>query len=171
MRGYLQVYTGNGKGKTTAAFGLALRAAGAGLRVYIAQFIKGKEYSEHRALARLSDAVTVRQYGRHFFLHRDPEHEDIRAAQQGLEEVKREMLSENYDIIILDEADIATYYNLFSVEDLLYLIHARPQNVEMIITGRYADPRIIEEADLVTEMKEIKHYYKKGVMARDGIEK
>lgn len=171
MRGYLQVYTGNGKGKTTAAFGLALRAAGAGLRVYIAQFIKGKEYSEHRALARLSDAVTVRQYGRHFFLHRDPEHEDIRAAQQGLEEVKREMLSENYDIIILDEADIATYYNLFSVEDLLYLIHARPQNVEMIITGRYADPRIIEEADLVTEMKEIKHYYKKGVMARNGIEK
>lgn len=171
MRGYLQVYTGNGKGKTTAAFGLALRAAGAGLRVYIAQFIKGKEYSEHRALARLSDAVTVRQYGRHFFLHRDPEHEDIRAAQQGLEEVKQVMLSENYDIIILDEADIATYYNLFSVEDLLGLIHARPQYVEMIITGRYADPRIIEEADLVTEMKEIKHYYKKGVMARNGIEK
>ena len=171
MRGYLQVYTGNGKGKTTAAFGLALRAAGAGLRTYIAQFIKGEEYSEHKSLGRLYPAITVKQYGRHFFLHRDPEHEDIRAAQQGLEEVKQVMLSENYDIIILDEADIATYYNLFSVEDLLGLIHARPQNVEMIITGRYADPRIIEEADLVTEMKEIKHYYKKGVMARNGIEK
>ncbi|MBW1683416.1 MAG: cob(I)yrinic acid a,c-diamide adenosyltransferase, partial [Deltaproteobacteria bacterium] len=81
------------------------------------------------------------------------------------------MLSGKYDIIILDEADIATYYNLFSVEDLLELIHTRPQNIEMVITGRYADQRVIEEADLVTEMKEIKHYYKQGVMARDGIEK
>jgi len=171
MKGYLQVYTGNGKGKTTAAFGLALRAAGAGLRTYIAQFIKGMEYSKHRALVRLSDAITVKQYGRHFFLHRDPEHEDFRTAQQGLGEVKQVMLSENYDIIILDEADIATYYNLFSVEDLLSLIHTRPQNIEMVITGRYADPRVIEKADLVTEMREIKHYYKQGVLARDGIEK
>ena len=171
MKGYLQVYTGNGKGKTTAAFGLALRAAGAGLRTYIAQFAKGRKCSEHRALARLSDAITVKQYGNHFFLHRDPDPEDIRIAQKGLEEVRKVMLSGKYDIIILDEADIATYYNLFSVEDLLELIHTRPQNIEMVITGRYADQRVIEEADLVTEMKEIKHYYKQGVMARDGIEK
>ncbi|RLC09657.1 MAG: cob(I)yrinic acid a,c-diamide adenosyltransferase [Deltaproteobacteria bacterium] len=171
MKGYLQVYTGNGKGKTTAAFGLAIRAAGAGLRTYIAQFAKGRKCSEHRALARLSDAITVKQYGNHFFLHRDPDPEDIRIAQKGLEEVRKVMLSGKYDIIILDEADIAAYYDLFSVEDLLELIHARPQNIEMVITGRYAEQRVIEEADLVTEMKEIKHYYKQGVMARDGIEK
>ena len=171
MKGYLHVYTGNGKGKTTAAFGLALRAAGAGLRTYIAQFVKGREYGEHRALARLSDLITIKQYGNRFFLHRDPDPEDIRIARNGLEEVRKVMLSGKYDIIILDEADIATYYNLFSVEDLLELIHTRPQNIEMVITGRYADRRVIEEADLVTEMKEIKHYYKQGVMARDGIEK
>jgi len=171
MKGYLQIYTGNGKGKTTAAFGLALRAAGAGLRTYIAQFVKGMEYSEHRTFARLSDAITVKQYGRHFFLHHDPDPEDIRIAQEGLEHIREVMLSGKYDIIILDEADIATYYSLFSVEDLLNLIHARPQNIEMVITGRYADPRVIEEADLVTEMREIKHYYKQGVLARDGIEK
>ncbi len=171
MKGYLHVYTGNGKGKTTAAFGLALRAAGAGLRTYIAQFVKGREYGEHRALARLSDLITIKQYGNRFFLHRDPDPEDIRIARNGLEEVRKVMLSGNYDIIILDEADIATYYNLFSVEDLLELIHTRPQNIEMVITGRYADQRVMEEADLVTEMKEIKHYYKQGVMARDGIEK
>lgn len=171
MKGYLQVYTGNGKGKTTAAFGLALRAAGAGLKIYIAQFVKGTEYSEHRALARLSDTITVKQYGNRFFLHRDPDFEDIRIARNGLEEVRKVMLSGKYDVIVLDEADIATYYKLFSVEDLLNLIHARPDNVEMIITGRYADPRVIEEADLVTEMKEIKHYYKQGALARDGIEK
>jgi len=122
-------------------------------------------------LARLSDLITIKQYGNRFFLHRDPDPEDIRIAQNGLEEVRKEMLSGKYDIIILDEADIATYYNLFSVEDLLELIHTRPQNIEMVITGRYADQRVIEEADLVTEMKEIKHYYKQGVMARDGIEK
>lgn len=171
MKGYLQVYTGNGKGKTTAAFGLALRAAGAGLRTYIAQFVKGTEYSEHRTLARLSDAITVKQYGNHFFLHRDPDSEDVRIAQKGLEEVREVMLSGKYDIIILDEADIATYYNLFTVEDLLDLISSRPNNIEMVITGRYADSRVIEEADLVTEMKEVKHYYKQGVLARDGIEK
>ncbi|RLC33034.1 MAG: cob(I)yrinic acid a,c-diamide adenosyltransferase [Deltaproteobacteria bacterium] len=126
MKGYLQVYTGNGKGKTTAAFGLALRAAGAGLRTYIAQFVKGREYSEHRTLSRLSDVITIKQYGNQFFLYRDPDPEDIRIAQKGLEEVRQVMLSEKYDVIVLDEADIATYYNLFTVEDLLELIHTRP---------------------------------------------
>ena len=171
MIGYVQVYTGNGKGKTTAALGLALRAAGAGLSVYIAQFVKGMRYSEHNALARLSDLITVKQYGRSCFIYREPDKEDIRAAQEGLKEVKEIMLSGKYDVMVLDEADIATHYNLFSVEDLLDLIYAKPQNVELVITGRMADPRIIEAADLVTEMKEIKHYYQKGVMARDGIEK
>lgn len=171
MKGYIQVYTGNGKGKTTAAFGLALRAVGAGLKVYIAQFVKGMEYSELKSVERLSDSITLRQYGLGFFINRKPDREDIRAAREGLKEVRENMCSGKYDLIILDEANIATCYGLFSVEDLLDFIGAKPENVELVITGRMADSRIIESADLVTEMKEIKHYYHGGVEARIGIEK
>ena len=171
MKGYIQVYTGNGKGKTTAAFGLALRAAGAGLKVYIAQFVKGMKYSELDALEKLSGSITIKQYGRDCFIFREPEKEDIQAAREGLQEVEEIMRSGEYQVIVLDEANIATYYNLFSVDDLLDFIKVKPEEVELVITGRKADPRIIERADLVTEMKEIKHYYQKGVEARRGIEK
>ncbi len=171
MKGYVQVYTGDGKGKTTAALGLALRAAGAGFRVYIAQFVKGMHYSELNSLAKLEEFITVKQYGRDCFIYREPEEEDIQAAQKGLKEVKEIMCSGKYQMVILDEANIATYYNLFSVEELLDFIRAKPKGVELVITGRAADPRIIEAADLVTEMKEVKHYYQKRVQARDGIEK
>jgi cob(I)alamin adenosyltransferase len=171
MKGYVQVYTGNGKGKTTAAFGLALRAAGAGLKVYIAQFVKGMKYSELDAVGKLSEHVSIKQYGRDCFIYGEPKKEDIDIARDGLREVRDIMNSGKYQVIILDEANIATYYNLFSVEDLLDFIKAKPENVELIITGRNADPRVIEAADLVTEMKEIKHYYMKGVQAREGIEK
>jgi cob(I)alamin adenosyltransferase len=171
MRGYVHVYTGDGKGKTTAALGLAVRAAGAGLKVYIAQFLKGMEYSEHKALAKFSDAIVVRQFGRGCFIHRTPEEEDIQAAREGLSEAAAAIKSGKYDMVILDEANIAIHYKLFSVEDLLNLILSRPNDVELVITGRRADARIIEAADLVTEMKEIKHYYQKGVTAREGIEK
>ena len=171
MKGYVQVYTGDGKGKTTAALGLALRAAGAGLKVYIAQFVKGMRYSEIDILDKLPDSITIKQYGRSCFIDRNPEEEDIRAAQEGLKEVKEIMCSGKYQIIILDEANIATSYNLFSVDELLEFIKVKPEEVELVITGRGADPRIIEKADLVTEMKEIKHYYQKGVKARKGIER
>jgi cob(I)alamin adenosyltransferase len=171
MKGYVQVYTGEGKGKTTAALGLALRSAGAGLKVYFAQFIKGMKYSEHVALDELAGYITVKQYGRDCFIKGAPKEEDIRAAREGLMEVREIMLSGKYKVVILDEANIATRYNLFSVDDLLDLIRIKPDDVEIIITGRDADPRIIEAADLVTEMKEVKHYYHKGVSARDGIEK
>lgn len=171
MKGYIQVYTGDGKGKTTAALGLALRAAGAGLKVYIAQFVKGMEYSELKALRNLSDSIVVKQYGRDCFIYRQPEEEDRRLALEGLKDVYNVMCSGQYHLVILDEANIATRFNLFSVEDLLDLIHGKPENVEIVITGRRADPRIIEEADLVTEMREIKHYYQKGVQAREGIER
>ncbi|MBU0735248.1 MAG: cob(I)yrinic acid a,c-diamide adenosyltransferase [Proteobacteria bacterium] len=171
MKGYIQVYTGNGKGKTAAAFGLALRAAGAGLRVYIAQFVKGTKYSGLKAVERLSDAITLRQYGFGFFLNREPDEEDIRAAREGLKEVREMMCSGRYDLVILDEANIAAYYGLFSVEDLLNFIHAKPEEVELVLTGRMADPRIIEAADLVTEMREVKHYCYKGIEAGIGIEK
>ncbi len=171
MRGYVQVYTGDGKGKTTAALGLALRAAGAGFKVYIAQFVKGMKYSELDAISKLQDWITLKQYGRDCFIYKDPEDEDIEAAREGLRETKQMMCSGEYQLIILDEANIATYYNLFSVDDLLDFIREKPAGVELVITGRKADPKIIAVADLVTEMKEIKHYYQNGVEAREGIEK
>lgn len=171
MKGYVQVYTGDGKGKTTAALGLALRACGAGLRVYIAQFVKGMKYSELASIEMLSPQVTIRQYGRDCFIRKDPEPEDIQAAQAGLAEVREIMRCRTHQLIILDEANIATWYHLISVDDLLALIQEKPDEVELVITGRNADPAIIAAADLVTEMKEVKHYYRSGVQARDGIEK
>jgi cob(I)alamin adenosyltransferase len=171
LRGYVQVYTGTGKGKTTAALGLAMRAAGAGLRVFIAQFVKGMKYSELKAIERFSDLITIKQYGRDCFIYQVPKDEDIQAAREGLKEVKEVVFSGLYPLVILDEANIATYYNLFSVEEVLELIDKKPENVELVITGRNAHPRLMERADLVTEMREVKHYYTKGVQARTGIER
>ncbi|MFH2045036.1 MAG: cob(I)yrinic acid a,c-diamide adenosyltransferase [Pseudomonadota bacterium] len=170
MKGYVQVYTGDGKGKTTAAIGLALRAAGAGLKVYIAQFVKGMDYSELSSLKTISDDIVLKQYGRDCFIKQAPTEEDIRLAREGLKEVHNIMTGGIYNLIILDEANIATYFKLFSVDDLLKFIHEKPVDVELVITGRRADPRVIAEADLVTEMVEIKHYYQHGIQARKGIE-
>ena len=171
MKGYVQIYTGDGKGKTTAAIGLSIRAAGAGLKVYIGQFIKSGEYSEINALKRFSDLITIEQFGRGRFIKGKPVPEDINLARKGLEKVKEVMSSGNYNIVILDEANVALQCKLFEVQDLLEIIAAKPEDIELVITGRYADPKIIEKSDLVTEMKEIKHYFRKGVQARPGIEK
>lgn len=170
QKGYVQVYTGNGKGKTTAAFGLALRATGAGLPVFIAQFVKGMRYSEIIAFEKFADLITIKQYGRGCFIHGDPKKEDIEAATQGLEDIRQVLTSGKFKIVILDEANIATHFKLFSAEDLISLIDSKPADVELVITGRNADARIIEKADLVTEMLEVKHYYNQGVEARKGIE-
>jgi cob(I)alamin adenosyltransferase len=170
-RGYVQVYTGNGKGKTTAALGLAIRAAGAGLRIFIAQFIKKKKCSEHHLLAGLGDSITVRQYGRGLIMGRPPSPGDRKAASEGYGAVKDILLSGHYDVVILDEANVAVRYGLITAQDLLELIALKPKRVELVITGRYADERVIQAADLVTEMREIKHYAKEGVSARRGIEK
>jgi cob(I)alamin adenosyltransferase len=170
-RGYIQVYTGNGKGKTTAAIGLAIRAAGAGLKVFIAQFIKMGEYSEIKALRRFSDLITVEQFGLGRFTDGKPLPEDIEAAQKGLKRVKSIMASEEYKVIILEEANVAAKYGLITEQDLLKLIESKPHEKELVITGRGASPRVIENADLVTEMKPVKHYFQKGVAARVGIEK
>lgn len=170
QQGYVQVYTGNGKGKTTAAFGLALRAAGAGLHVYIGQFIKGNEYSEIKAFQRFDDLITLKQFGRGCFIRNEPVPEDIHAAKEGLEEIRKILNSGKYKVVILDEVNIATYYELIAIDELLDLIDAKPDDVELIITGRNADNRILERADLVTEMREIKHYYANGILAREGIE-
>jgi cob(I)alamin adenosyltransferase len=170
MKGYVQVYTGDGKGKTTAALGLALRAAGAGLKVYIAQFVKSEKYSEIIALERFSDLITCRLYGSGCWLHGQPNDEDVQHARSGLEDVSRVVAAGQHDVVILDEANIATCFGLLSVDDLIALIDLKPAGVELIFTGRKADPRLIERADLVSEMREIKHYYQKGVLARKGIE-
>jgi cob(I)alamin adenosyltransferase len=170
-KGYTQVYTGNGKGKTTAAIGLAIRAAGAGLNVFIAQFIKMGDYSEIKALKRFSDLITIEQFGRGRFANRKPAPDDIKAAQKGLERVRALMASDKYDIVIMEEANVAVKLGLLTVQDLLKIIINKPSDKELVITGRGASPRLIENADLVTEMKPIKHYYQKGVPARIGIEK
>jgi cob(I)alamin adenosyltransferase len=170
-KGYVQLYYGNGKGKTTAAMGLALRAAGCGLQVFIAQFVKGLKYSELISLAKLRDNITVKQYGRGCFIKREATQKDVDAALKGLAEVKKIVASGKYDMVILDEITIAEYFKLLSVEDILALIASKPKNVELILTGRKADSRIVEAADLVTEMVEIKHYYNEGIEAREGIEK
>jgi cob(I)alamin adenosyltransferase len=171
QRGYVQVYTGNGKGKTTAALGQALRAAGAGLKVFIGQFVKGMHYCELDSLCTFGEKIVIKQFGRDCFIHNDPVQEDIDAACAGLDEIRSVVQSGEYDLVILDEVNIALYYKLFSVEDVLELIRTKPENVELILTGRMADSRILEAADLVTEMVEIKHYYTQGVQARSGIEK
>ncbi|MBW1759797.1 MAG: cob(I)yrinic acid a,c-diamide adenosyltransferase [Deltaproteobacteria bacterium] len=171
MKGYVHIYTGNGKGKTTAALGLAIRAAGAGHKVFIAQFIKMGEFSEIKALKRFSDLITVEQFGLGRFVKGRPSPEDIEAAQKGLAKIKSILSSGEYRIVIMEEANVAAKLELFSVQDLLDIISVKPKEIELVITGRGADPRIIEKADLVTEMKEIKHYYQKGVPARVGIEK
>ena len=171
MKGFVQVYTGDGKGKTTAAIGLAVRAVGAGLKVFIGQFVKGMEYSELKSLERFSPEIKVKQYGRAKFVHNKPVEEDFAAARAGYEEIKEIIKSGQYDLVILDEASIAVYFKILSVEDLLALIDMKPESVELVFTGRKADPKLIEKADLVTEMREVKHYYSDGVLAREGIEK
>jgi cob(I)alamin adenosyltransferase len=171
MQGYVHVYTGDGKGKTTAALGLALRAAGAGLRVFIAQFLKRGDYGEIKALKRFRDLIAVEQYGTGRFIRGSPGPEDIAAARRGLERVREVIAAGHHAVVILDEANVACACGLFAPADLLDLITARPQGVEVVLTGRNAAPEIIAGADLVTEMKMVKHYYQVGVAARVGIEK
>ena len=171
MEGYIQVYTSNGKGKTTASLGLALRAAGAGLRVFIAQFMKLGDYSEIKAFERFADLVTIRQFGQGRFIKGKPSPEDRTAAREGLATLNEALVSGDWDVVIAEEGNVAVMCGLFPIEELLALADRKPPQVELVITGRGAAPELIERADLVTEMKEIKHYYQKGVVARVGIEK
>ena len=170
MKGLLQVYTGDGKGKTTAAFGLALRAIGVGKKVFIAQFAKGTKSGELKAIQFFKDQITYKQFGGKQFIKDEPSQKDIALAQKGFCEIQKNLKSGKYDVVILDEANIAVYYKLFGIDELLEAIENREKHVEVIITGRKADKKLIAKADLVTEMKEIKHYYSKGIKARKGIE-
>lgn len=170
MKGYIQVYTGNGKGKTTAAIGLSVRAAGTGKKVFFAQFVKGQVYSEVKAIQDFLTSITIKQYGLDCFIYKRPKQADIDIARRGFNEVSEIISAGKYNIVVLDEANIAIYYNLFTVEELIAVLKKKPDEKEIIITGRYAPPELIEFADLVTEMREVKHYYSKGVDARVGIE-
>lgn len=169
MGGFIHLYTGNGKGKTTAALGLALRAAGAGKSVFIAQFVKGMVYSEMHALKQIPE-ITLRQYGRDCFIIHQPTREDIDAARKGFDEVAEIINHGKYDVVILDEICIALYYHLIGIEEVLKILSTKPEEMELILTGRYAPPELFEVASLVTEMTEIKHYYQKGIEARKGFE-
>ncbi len=171
MKGYVQVYTGNGKGKTTAAIGLAIRALGAGWRVFFGQFLKTGEYSEHKALAKFSDHLTIKTYGRNVFIKGEPEEEDRRLAQEAIKELAEITTSGRYRLVVLDEANVAVHYGLITVDQILDLVDGKAEGVELLITGRYAHTRLIERADLVTEMREVKHYYDQGTTARVGVEK
>jgi cob(I)alamin adenosyltransferase len=169
--GLTQVYTGDGKGKTTVALGLALRAAGNGMRTYIGQFLKGWRYGEMESIRRLAPYVTLEQYGLNEWVHVDSATPDQRAAaQKGLSQIRQALTSGECDIAIADEINIALCFGLLIQEQVIQLIDARPPHVELVLTGRRAPDAIIERADLVTEMREVRHPYQQGISARPGIE-
>jgi cob(I)alamin adenosyltransferase len=171
-KGFVQIYTGNGKGKTTAALGQAIRAAGYGLKSFIIQFMKEYPYSEKNSLKLLSEFITIEQYCGDDFVYKQEAAPpvEIEKARQAIQRAIQIMISGEYDIVILDEACVSIYFGLITTEDLLSIIRQRPENVELILTGRYCPEELIAIADLVTHMKEIKHYYTRGILSRKGIE-
>ena len=175
FKGFIQVYTGDGKGKTTAALGLALRAAGRGLRTYFGQFLKGRTTGEALAAAKLAPLLVIETFGRKGFVivtdGDGPADEDVALAMRGLARCREAMLSGRYDIVVLDEVCVAVALKLLPEAAVLEFIDTKPPAVEVILTGRRATPALLARADLVTEMMERKHYFAKGVRARDGIER
>ena len=190
-KGYVQVYTGNGKGKTTAALGITMRASGAGKKIAFVQFMKALGYSEQKILPTLP-GVTWKTLGKPFFIAKkgsiseedlaqygdscvvfeedNPPADYVKMISDGFAEAKEMVMSGEFDMVVLDEINCAMYFGLLSIDEVLDLIRNKPAHTELILTGRYAPDEIIEAADLVTEMREIKHYYNKGVQARKGIE-
>ena len=192
FKGYVQVYTGNGKGKTTAAIGLSIRALGAGMRVMFLQFMKSRVYSEHNILPGISPKFTLETVGKPYFVTTEgsmsseglakwgdevvvfpagnPPADYLELIAGGMSRARQAVNSGDYDLVVLDEVNVALLFGLVKWEDLLEIIDGKPDSVELVLTGRGAPPELIERADLVTEMKEIKHYYTKGVEVRRGIE-
>lgn len=172
MKSYVQIYTGNGKGKTTAALGLIVRALGNDFKILLVQFLKGRDYGELHSLAKFEN-LEIKRFGRGVFI-RDKENvtdEDIQLTRSGYELLKENISKDKYDLIVADEILGTLRYDLISVDEIKWLIENKNENVELVLTGRNAPQDLIDMADLVTEMKEVKHYFKKGVMARKGIEK
>ena len=192
FQGYVQVYTGNGKGKTTAAIGLAVRALGAGKKVLFMQFMKTRSYSEHKILPGISPNLTLKTLGKPFFVIKEgtmpeaelekwrkqavifppgqPPQEYVELMQEGMALAREAVSGREYQVVILDELVVALHFGLVTWEEVKSLIEAKAPEVELVLTGRGASGELIDEADLVTEMREVKHYYTQGVMARTGIE-
>jgi cob(I)alamin adenosyltransferase len=169
-KGYIQVYTGDGKGKTTAAIGLGIRAVGDGLKVIMIQFMKGRRYSELDGLSQLKN-FTVVQFGRDEFVNKKkPEPVDRELAKKGLAYAKEVILKNQYDVVILDEINVAVDFKLISLEDVVQILKDKPEKLELILTGRYAPAELIKQADLVSEILEIKHPYQQGIQSRKGID-
>ena len=170
-KGLVEIFTGDGKGKTSAALGIALRASGHGLRVHIIYFMKGDfPYGEQNVLSRLPN-VSFAKFGFETFV--DPanvKQEEKEQAQKALQAAREAMLSMEYDIIVLDEVNVAVSWNLVDLDQVIKLVGDKPEKVELILTGRYADSRLIELADLVTDMVKVKHPYDKGILSRKGID-
>jgi len=173
FRGFVQVYTGNGKGKTTAALGLALRAAGHEMKTYIGQFLKGQPTGEIPASEKIAPLIRIEQFGRQGFIRVTDgvDDEDVDRARRGLRRCLEAMLSGEFRIVVLDEVNTAVHFGILSEQEVLDFLGQRPGDVEVVLTGRYATPSILEKADLATEMQQIKHYGDRGVKAREGIEK
>ncbi len=169
-RGLVQVYTGNGKGKTTAAFGLAVRAAGHGIPVYIGQFLKGIQYGELSLESFTDGLVKIEQFGSDSLVHEITDN-DRQLAVDGLNRTREAVQSGRYGIVILDEINVALHMELLEPDAVMELIRHRPAHVELVLTGRYAPDSVLEVADLITEMREVRHPYHDGVQARKGIEK
>ena len=171
-KGLIQVYTGDGKGKTTAALGLALRAVGHDMKVLMIQFMKGRsEIGEIKAARKLAPYLTILSMGRGTFVSKEnPDPEDIQVAREGFLVAQKAIQNREYDVVILDEINVAVEYGLISFSDLIHLLNSKPEEVEIVLTGRNARPELLERADLVTEMVKRKHYFDKGVPARKGME-
>lgn len=171
-KGLVQVYTGDGKGKTTAALGLGLRAVGHGLKVYVIQFMKKWSYGEVEGARRLAPDLTIVQFGRKECVTKgDVSDIDVKLAKEALKHAEDVIKSGEYDVVVLDEVNVAVGWGLLSVNDVLKLIKGKPSNVELVLTGRYAPKELLDVADLVTVFKEAKHPYKElGITARKGIE-
>ncbi len=167
--GFIHIYTGNGKGKTTAAFGLAIRAALAGKKVYIGQFVKDMKYSE-TGISDYLEEIVIEQLGSGCYIHSKPSAEDIEKAKESLEKCSGILSSDKYDLIILDEVIIAIYLGLLDENQVIDAVLGKNSQVEVVLTGRYASQKLIDMADLVTDMQEIKHYYTKGVLSRKGFD-
>lgn len=168
-KGFVHIYTGDGKGKTTAALGLALRAAGAGLKVYICQFMKNGRYGEIKTLSKIK-GIKIEQFGRGCFVKNNPKKKDIECAREGLEKAASCVSSGRYDVVILDELNVAVKLGLIALEDVIGLIDLRPIFVELVLTGRDCPSKLFKYADIVTCMKEVKHHYNNGIKSRRGIE-
>jgi cob(I)alamin adenosyltransferase len=170
-KGLIQVYTGDGKGKTTAALGLAMRAAGQGLKVYIVQFMKGWPHYGELTTVGQQPNITIKQFGRPDFVDKEnPDPVDVRLAQEALDQAREVVKGGEYDLVILDEVNVALEWKLLRLEDVLSLLEEKPEHVELVLTGRYAHPEVIARADLVTEMREVKHPYQRGLSGRRGID-